>query len=337
LTTSGLRLVWTVAVAVLLRLWSRDGLAQTPLEILPVQGHVYMLAGAGGNITLHVGEQGILAVDAGRADASAAILAAIHSLSDRQIHYIINTSADDDHTGGNATLSQAGSTAPGVSQGANGPGALVIAHENVLNRMDAPNGARAPAPPASWPTVTFFTPKKTMSFNDDPIEMLWQKAAHTDGDLFVFFRASDVVSVGDVLSTTTYPVVDVGRGGSIQGEIDALNRIIDITIPRFNQMGGTRVIPGHGRICDEADVVEYRDMVTIVRDRVRALVDKGMSLEQVQTARPTYEYDPLYGAESGSWTTRMFVEAVYKGVMSQRTTATAPSTTKAGSTKSKGK
>jgi len=334
---SGLRLTWAFVAVVLLSGWRADSLAQAALEILQVQGHVYMLAGAGGNITLQIGEQGVLVVDAGRADASAAVLTAIRSLSKRQIHYIIDTSADDDHTGGNAALSQAGSTAPGVSQGPNGPGALVIAHENVFNRMDAPNGERPPAPPASWPTVTFFTAKKTMSFNDDPIEMLWQKAAHTDGDLFVFFRASDVVSVGDVLSTTTYPVVDVGRGGSIQGEIDALNRIIDITIPRFNQMGGTRVIPGHGRICDEADVVEYRDMVTIVRDRVRALVDKGMSLEQVQTARPTYEYDSLYGAETGSWTTRMFVEAVYKSVASQRTTVAAAAGTKGSSAKGKGK
>jgi len=306
------------AVVALAPWYGRAGIAQTALEILPVQGRVSMLTGAGGNITVQVGEQGVLLVDAGRADASASVLEAIRSLSKRPIHYIIDTSVDDDHSGGNAALSKAGSTAPGVGQGPNGPGALVIAHENVLNRMDVPSGDSARVAAESWPSVTFFTAKKTMSFNDDPIEMLWQKGAHTDGDLFVFFRGSDVVSVGDVLSTKTYPVVDVGRGGIIQGEIDDLNRIIDITIPRFNQMGGTRVIPGHRRICNEADVVEYRDMVTIIRDRVKALVDKGMSLEQVQAARPTYEYDPLYGSESGSWTTRMFVEAVYKSVVSQQ-------------------
>jgi cyclase len=333
--TAVVRLACVFAVVVLCSWRGGASLAQTALEILPVQGHVSMLAGAGANITLQIGEQGILIVDTGRADASASVLAAVRSLSTRPIHYLIDTSADEDHTGGNAALSQAGSAAPGVSQGPNGPGALVIAHENVLNRMDVSSGERAPVPIASWPSVTFFTPKKTMSFNDDPIELLWQKAAHTDGDLFVFFRGSDVVSVGDVLSTTTYPVVDVGRGGSIQGEIDALNRIIDITIPRFNQMGGTRVIPGHGRLCNEADVVEYRDMVTIVRDRVKALVDKDMSLEQVQMARPTYEYDPLYGAESGSWTTRMFVEAVYKGVMSQRPVAAATAGSKASPAKRK--
>jgi glyoxylase-like metal-dependent hydrolase (beta-lactamase superfamily II) len=300
-----------------------DSLAQTEtaLEVLPVQGNVYLLAGAGGNVTVQAGEQGVLVVDPGRAEASSSVLAAIRSLSNRPIHYIIDTSVDDDHTGGNAAVAQAGRAAPGVSQGANGPGALVIAHENVYNRMAA---STSRAPSAGRPSVTFFTAKKTMSFNDEPIEILWQNAAHTDGDLFVFFRGSDVVSVGDVLSTTAYPVIDTGRGGSIQGEIDALNRIIDITIPRVNQMGGTRVIPGHGRICNEADIVEYRDMITIVRDRVKALVDKEMSLEQVQAARPTYEYDPLYGADDGPWTTRMFVEAVYRGVLAQRSTA-APS------------
>jgi glyoxylase-like metal-dependent hydrolase (beta-lactamase superfamily II) len=296
-----------------------------------------MLAGAGGNITLQVGEQGILLVDTGSADRSASVLATVRAFSSRPIHYIINTSVDGDHTGGNTTLFKAGMTPPGAGQGPNGPGALVIAHENVLNRMEGQAGDSAPIEADRWPSVTFFTAKKTMSFNDDPIEILWQKAAHTDGDVFVFFRKSDVVSVGDILNTTTYPMIDVGRGGSITGEIDALNRIIDITIPRFNQMGGTRVIPGHGRICNEADVVEYRDMVTIVRDRVKALVESGKTLEQIQAMRPTYEYDPVYGAETGPWTTRMFVEAVYKGVLSQKSSSVPSAPSNARPTLRKGK
>jgi glyoxylase-like metal-dependent hydrolase (beta-lactamase superfamily II) len=167
-----------------------------------------------------------------------------------------------------------------------------------------------------WPTVTFFTQKRSLYFNGEPIELLWQKAAHTDGDLLIFFRRSDVVSAGDILSTETFPVIDLARGGGIQGEIDALNRIIDITIPRMNEMDGTRVVPGHGRICNEADVVEYRDMATIVRDRVQLLLQQGKTLEQVQAARPAYEYEPLYGSEGGSWTTRMFVDAVYRSLAS---------------------
>jgi glyoxylase-like metal-dependent hydrolase (beta-lactamase superfamily II) len=175
-------------------------------------------------------------------------------------------------------------------------------------------GREQPLPLAFWPTVTFFTAKRTLYFNDEPIELLWQPAAHSDGDLLVFFRRSDVVVAGEVFNVDTFPVIDVARGGSIQGEIDALNRIIDITVPRLNQMDGTRVIPGHGRICNEAEVVEYRDMVTIVRDRVKALRDKGQTLEQTLAARPAYEYEPLYGSDRGPWTTRMFVEAVYRSL-----------------------
>jgi glyoxylase-like metal-dependent hydrolase (beta-lactamase superfamily II) len=164
-----------------------------------------------------------------------------------------------------------------------------------------------------WPTVTFFTQKRTLFFNNEPIELLWQKAAHSDGDLFVFFRQSDVVAAGDVMSTETFPVIDRIRGGSVQGIIDGLNRLIDITIPRMNEMDGTRVIPGHGRICNEADVVEYRDMVTIVRDRVELLVKQGKSLEQIQAAHPAYEYEPLYGT-GRDWTTAQFVEAVFRSL-----------------------
>jgi glyoxylase-like metal-dependent hydrolase (beta-lactamase superfamily II) len=300
------------ATVVLWPAWTARAIAQSELELLPVQGHVYMLAGAGGNITVQIGDQGVLLVDTGRTGASEKVLAAIRSISKRPIHYIINSNVDRDHTGGNAAVSVAGRPAPGVGGG--GLGAPIIAHEHVLDRMSGPSGEPSPLSADFWPTITFFTAKKTLFFNDDPIEMLWQKAAHTDGDVMVFFRVSDVISAGDVFSTTTYPVVDVSRGGSIQGELDALNRIIDITIPRVNQMGGTRVIPGHGRLCNEADVVEYRDMATIVRDRVKALVDKGVTLDQVQAARPTYEYDPLYGSETGEWTTKMFVESVYRSL-----------------------
>ena len=210
-------------------------------------------------------------------------------------------------------MAAAGSPAPGSNQAAFS-GAPIYAHEKTYNRISSPKAPDQPLPLAFWPTVTFFTAKRTLYFNDEPIELLWQQAAHSDGDLLVFFRRSDVVVAGDVFSTDAFPVINVDRGGSIQGEIDALNRIIDITVPRLNQMDGTRVIPGHGRICNEAEVVEYRDMVTIVRDRVKSLRDQTRTLEQVQAARPAYEYEPLYGSERGAWTTRMFVDAVYRSL-----------------------
>ena len=161
------------------------------------------------------------------------------------------------------------------------------------------------------PLSTFFTPKKEFFSNGEPIQVISTPAAHTDGDAMVFFRSSDVISTGDVFVTTTYPVIDLARGGGVQGVIDALNTIIDITVPERNQMGGTRVIPGHGRICNEADVIDYRDMVTIVRDRVQAMVKKGMTLQQIKAAKPSLEYDGIYGMKPGPGSTDQFLETVY--------------------------
>ncbi len=294
---------------------------ETSLELLPVQGDVYMLAGAGGNITLQVADEGVLVVDTGAPGTSDRVLAAIGSLSKRPIRYIINTSVDADHTAGNAALSKAG-----VNMAVNAPGnsglplaeAPIIAREQVMSRMSAPTGQPSPVPFAGWPTSTYFTPKKTMAFGREPIEILAAPAAHTDGDALVFFRRSDVVTAGDVLNTTSYPVFDTDRGGSIRGIIDALNRIVDIAIPRFNQQDGTLVVPGHGRICNEADVVEYRDMTTIVRDRIQTMIRDRMTLQQIKMARPTRDYDGVYGASSGPWTTEMFIDAVYRDLSRSR-------------------
>jgi len=146
------------------------------------------------------------------------------------------------------------------------------------------------------------------------VEVRWQPAAHTDGDSLVIFRRSDVVATGDIFNTDSYPFIDVERGGSVQGEIDALNNIVDIAIPKHEEEGGTYIIPGHGRICDEFDVVEYRDMVTIVRDRVRNAIKKGMTLEQTQAAGFTKDYDARWGAKEGPGTADNFVASVYRSL-----------------------
>lgn len=309
------------------------------IQVLPVQGNVYMLVGAGGNSTVQIGRQGVVLVDTQFAQLSNKILATIGKLNEAQkqrqfgqelvrgvlpvnpigegkIRYIINTHSHGDHTGGNENLRKAGITITGANVTREiadaRAGALIIAHENVLSRMSAPTGQQSPTPPAAWPTDTFFGRSKEIYFNTEPIEVIHVPAAHTDGDSVVFFRRSDVVTTGDLFVTTSYPVIDLQRGGSIQGILDGLNLILDLVIPAHEQEGGTLVIPGHGRICDEADVVEYRDMVTIIRDRIRNMKNKGMTLEQVKAAKPTRDYDPLYGATTGSWTTDMFVEAVYR-------------------------
>jgi cyclase len=296
--------------------------SKAEVHILPVQGSIYMLVGAGGNITLQSGNDGVLLVDTGVAQMSDKVLAAVRSISNKPIRYIINTHAHADHTGGNEAIAKAGSTIAGGNVvgdiGASASNqATVIAFQAVLDRMSAPTGQQAPTPQRAWPTETFTTPERKMFFDGEGIEIIHIPAAHTDGDSIVFFRRSDVISAGDIFVTNRYPIIDLPRGGNVQGVIAGLNRIIEIAIPADEQEGGTMVIPGHGRLCDVADVVFYQEMVTIIRDRVQDMIKKGMTLEQVKEAKPTRDYDPRYGATSGIWTTDMFVEAVYKSLVSK--------------------
>ena len=294
-------------------------LAQTAsgdLVTLKVQGNVYLINGAGGNIAVQIGDQGILVVDTGLAAMSDKVVAAIRKLSDKPIQYIINTHVHPDHIGGNEAVRKAGLTYVGANVTGNltdaGIGAQIWAQDNVLKRMSAPTGQQAPTPFGAWPTETYLSGRKQLFFNGEPIEIIHQPAAHTDGDSLVVFRRSDVVVTGDILVTTSYPFLDVDRGGSIQGEVDALNNIMEIAIPGLQDEGGTYIIPGHGHICDQPDLLEYRDMVTIIRDRIQASINKGMSLQQVKAAGLTKDYDGRYSAKSGFGSGEMFVEAIYK-------------------------
>jgi cyclase len=281
-----------------------------PIRILHVQGRVYMFVGGGSNITVQLGDEAVVLVDTGASQVSEQVLAAIRTLSQKPIEFIINTSVDEDHTGGNQSLAQAGHFNTGLA--GEQPGASIVAHLRVLDRMTAPPvGKETPVPQESWPTDTYDNDRWDL-FNDEAIVIEHPHSAHTDGDSVVFFRRSDVISVGDILTPEHYPVIDAARGGSINGEIDALNQIIDIVIPRENEEAGTYVIPGHGRLCDRAVVTNYRDMVTIIRDRIEDLVNKGKTLEQVKAAKPTLDYDGIYGADTGPWSTDMFIEAVYR-------------------------
>lgn len=286
------------------------------VHTLPAQGNVYMLVGAGGNITVQAGSDGVLLVDTEYAGLADKILAAIHKISDKPLRYIINTHYHADHTNGNEALRKAGSTVAGGNVSGDlgaeaGQGAQIIAHVNVLDRMSAPTGQQAATPQGAWPTDTFIGNEKKLWFNDEGVEIIHIANAHTDGDSIVYFRKSDVISAGDLFVTTTYPIIDVAAGGTINGYIEGLNRIIDLIVPVYGQEGGTLVIPGHGRLCDLGDVLNYREMVTIIRDRVQDMIKKGMTLEQVKAAKPTFDYDPLYGS-STFWTTDRFVDAVYK-------------------------
>jgi cyclase len=287
-----------------------DGDAE--IGVLHVQGNVYILVSAGGNITAQVGDDGVLLVDTQTAEMSDQIVAAIRELSpEKPIREIINTHHHTDHTGGNANLSVAGDKGYWLQNGDQivGTGATIRAYGRTLDAM-----ADEGRPFEDWPGNTFNTPRNDMYFNGEPIEIIHQPAAHTGNDSIVFFRRSDVISTGDIYVTTSYPVIDLDSGGSINGLLDSLNTIIDMAIPKALQDGGTAVIPGHGYVSNEMDVVLYRDMVTIIRDRIQNMIDQGMSLRQVRAAQPTLDYDGLFGTDSGSWTTEMFVEAVYESL-----------------------
>ncbi len=279
------------------------------LTMAPVQGKVYVLMGDGGNITVQVGTDGVMLVDTGFAPLAVKAMAEIRKLSDGPVRWIVDTHVHNDHTGGNAAMSKLGMTRESI-----GP-PRIVAQSNVLNRMTEAQPANQPKiPEADWPNDEYFEPTKDFFFNGEAVVVYHVPAAHTDGDSLVFFRRSDVLSTGDVFTPGTYPIIDLDRGGSVQGEIDALNKIIDITVPAKYQEGGTMVIPGHGRLCDEADVVEYRNMLTIIRDRFVDMIQRGMTLEQVKAAKPTLDYDTQYGSTTGFWTTDKFIDAVYKSL-----------------------
>ena len=281
----------------------------TQEHLLPVQGNTYMLAGAGGNTTLQVGKDGVLVVDTQYAEMAPKILSEIRKLSDKPIVWMVNTHIDQDHSGGNAALAKLG-RGPG-------PGPRIIAHENVLNRMTQRVPNQPPVPDEALPNDEYGTPQKDLFFNGEAVVIYHMPRAHTDGDSIVFFRRSDVVSVGDIFTPDQWPAIDLARGGSVEGTLDALNYILTLTVPERYQDGGTLVVPGHGRISNEADVVEYRNMLTIVRDRVQDLLKKGMTLEQVKAARPARDYETEY-SERGLWTKDMFVEAVYRSLNGNR-------------------
>jgi cyclase len=296
------------------------------LEVLPVRPNFFMIVGAGGNIGVQVGDDGVVVVDAGSAASAAAVVAAIKRITTQPIRYVINTGPDAAHVGGNEVLSKAGDQFyPGTRSRASRPDALrstaaILAAEGVLRHMTAA-ASRAARPLVGAPTESFHYAKKFLYLNDEAIEVLHQPAAHTDSDAFVFFRRSDVVAAGDVIDARRFPVIDIERGGSIDGLIASLNRLSEIavaSVPIVSREAGTVVIPGHGRLYDQFDVIEYRDMVAIIRDRVRDLVSAGRSLEQVKAARPALGYEGRYGNAGGDWTTERFVEAVYRSLMKEK-------------------
>jgi glyoxylase-like metal-dependent hydrolase (beta-lactamase superfamily II) len=316
--------------------------AVAPIRVLPLRGNVYLLSGAGGNIVASVGKDGVMLVDTGAPAMAQAVLAAVQDLSrritsapmaakscvgisqgcnwwsssellptttspraPRPLSGIIYTSDDADHIGGNDLISAAGRTYGVRNIDGTLPGAWVLVQENASLRE------AKPGQPTLLANETYPGPEKKLNFfNGEAVVVTHLPAAHSDADSLVYFRGSEVLVAGDILDMTKYPVIDVARGGTIQGEVDALNWILDVAVVEHMMEGGTLVVPGHGRMTDSADVAYYRDMVTIMRDRVRDMSKKGMTLEQIKAARPTRDYDGRFGT-STTWTPNMFVEAIF--------------------------
>jgi glyoxylase-like metal-dependent hydrolase (beta-lactamase superfamily II) len=296
------------------------------LDVVQVRPDFYMIAGAGGNVAAHIGPAGVVLVDSGSAQMADAVLSAVRRLTTRPIRYVINTGAGADHVGGNDKLAKAGQTilgfqgSSGVSEEVytSGGAASLLAHENVYTRMSGP---QSPFPSAAWPTKTYTGRSYPMYLNGDGIQVIHMPAAHSDGDSVVFFRRADVIVTGDILDMNRFPVIDVSAGGSIQGEIEALNRLVDMMIPPFPlrwREDRTYVIPGHGFVADYGDVVAYRNVVTIVRDRVQDLIGRGMTLQQVKASDPTKGFRGRYGSDIGDWTTEKFIEAVFNGLSQKK-------------------
>jgi cyclase len=269
------------------------------IHSMHVKGRVWAIFGAGGTVTVQIGDEGVLVVDTGTEELASGVREEIRRLAgDRPVRYVIATHFHADHTGGNVLIAEEPRQR-----------AAILAHENVGLRL-----VETAAKAGNLVMDTYFGDSKAIYFNGEAIEIIHVPAAHTDGDSLVFFRGSDVVSAGGVISTTSFPSFDAGEGGSVDGLIAALNRILDITVAETRGQGGTIVIPGHGRLYDEADVAEYRDMLTIVRDRVQRVVDSRGTLAELQRSRPALDYAGVFGATSGTWTTDDFIEAIYRNL-----------------------
>ena len=258
---------------------------------------VYMLQGAGGNIGVSAGTDGVILVDDQYAPLTDKIKAAIAALNPGSIRFLLNTHWHFDHTGGNENFGKGG--------------VVIVAHENVRRRMSAEQfmtsfAQPVPASPSGALPVVTFTDAVTFYYNGDSISAFHVAPAHTDGDVIVWFRHANVVHMGDTFFNGRYPLVDLASGGAVDGLVAAADRVLAIAD------ANTRIIPGHGPLGDRAALQAYRAMLVTVRDRIKQAVAAGRTLEQVQAAKPTAEFDAVWG--NGRITPALFVEILYQDV-----------------------
>jgi glyoxylase-like metal-dependent hydrolase (beta-lactamase superfamily II) len=309
-----LKTVWAGLALVACLAAQQPDFDKVDMQVQHVKGGVYMMTGAGGNTAVQVGNDGVLIVDTQFAPLAQKLMTEIRKLNRGPVLFIVNTHFHPDHVGGNAALAQMIGAARGPGRSDGDAPLKIVANENVLNRLTQKVPNQPPFPDAGLPVDEYFTPFKDLHMNGEAVFLYHEPKAHTDGDSVVLFRGSDVVVTGDIFTPGGYPFLDVEHGGTVQGEIAALDHILELTVPAKTQEGGTYVIPGHGRICDEADVVEFRDMVVIIRDRIQDMVKRDMTLDQIKAARPTRDYDTEYMGPGSFVKADQFVEAIYKSL-----------------------
>ena len=282
------------------------------LDVVPVTKNIYMIPGDGGNVVVQVGVDGVVLVNAGAADGTDRLLATVKKITPLPIRYIIDTDGDADSAGGNSAIAAAGES---LYNPPLGPGASILAATPVLARVAGTPGY----PHGGWPTEAFFSPRDSLIINGEPVVVIHEPAAHSDGDSIVMFRNSNVVDAGNIMDMSRFPMIDTDHGGTIQGEIAALDDLLQLAIPPTPMVynysdNATAVIPAHGRICEQWEVVDYRDMTVIITDTIADMMKRHMTLNQIEAADPTKAYEARYGSTTGPWTTNMFVAAIYQSL-----------------------
>lgn len=259
---------------------AEDRFAKVEIKAEPVRDNLFMLQGAGGNIAVFTGEDGVFMVDDQYAPLTEKIRTAVAAITDQPLRFVINTHWHGDHTGGNENLGKAD--------------ALVVAHENVRERMSTEqfmktfNRTVPPSAPAALPVITF-TDATTFHWNGDTVRVKYTGPAHTDGDSVVLFKDANVIHMGDTFFNGSYPFIDLSSGGSVDGLVAVMNRVLGMADDE------TAIIPGHGPLSNKAELTEQRDLLVRLRDKIQLLIDEGLTKEQVIAANPTREYDAQYG------------------------------------------
>ena len=275
--------------------WAQRNFDNVEIEVIDVADGVYMLLGAGGNIGVSVGEDGVLLVDDQFAPLTDKILAAIATITDKPVHFVINTHHHGDHTGGNENFGSAG--------------AVIVAHDNVRTRMSAEQFAESldGAPSKTLPVVTFAS-DITFHWNGEQIRVIHHDVggAHTDGDAIIHFVRANVIHMGDTYFNGMYPFIDVNSGGNVEGLLRVLSRALEMANEE------TAIIPGHGPLSNTEELVAYRQMLAHITEQVGQGIRSGRSLESVIAQQPTADYDEVWAG--GFISPERLVTAIYQSL-----------------------